>query len=275
MSPINPADRNAIFSRIFGNNISRAREVVAAGLIRLRISPHIITVVGLMVSITAGFFLAFGAGDRVGPSSEPGHSWYGFTAGLLLILAAAFDILDGAVARISQHITKMGGLLDSCCDRVADAAVFIGILWYYISHTEISHYRLFALATAIALSDALIISYVKARAENFIDRCPVGYWQRGERVAGIFIGLFSGHMATVMVMLAVSSGFTVLRRLVFACRQTSRTENQQPLLASQPVVNGPMRWALWRYRRMSLPYDIVTAANISIILFVDLQAIAA
>ena len=271
MSKLPQADRKALFSRLFGRNIARLREVVAAELIHLRIGPNSLTIVGLLTTVAAAVCLAFGAGDKVGSPTSPGFGWYGFAAALLIIFASAFDILDGAVARNSNHITKVGALLDSCCDRVADAAIFTGIMMYYVRHPEIKHHQLFALATIIALANAQIISYIKARAENFIDRCPVGYWQRGERVAGILIGLFSGHIGTVMVMLATLSAFTVLRRLIFACRQVKRSETNAPPLDPRAPQTGIMRLALWRHPRMSLPYDIVTAANIALILFIDLQ----
>ncbi|MBN1436836.1 MAG: CDP-alcohol phosphatidyltransferase family protein [Sedimentisphaerales bacterium] len=268
MSPINKANHTAIFSRIFGNNIQRAREFVAAGLIRCHVGPNTLTILGLLTTIAAGVFLAYGAGDKVG--SGPDHSWFGFTAAMLIILSAAFDILDGAVARNSKKITKAGAFLDSSCDRVADAAIFIGIIMYYVRRPDIPHNHLFILAAAVAFTNAEIISYVKARAENFIDSCPVGYWQRGERIAAIFIGLFSGHIATVMVQLAIFSSFTVLRRIVFAFRQIRREEtNRTPLDPTSRT--GYRRAILWYYKRGSLPYDLVTATNIAIILFIDLQ----
>ena len=272
MNGINKADRKAIFSRLFGNNIQRARQYVAAAMIYLGVSPNVLTVLGMLTTFAAGVCLALGAGDKVGSASTgAGYSWYGFWAGMLIILASAFDILDGAVARISGQITKQGGFLDSCLDRVADAFIFIGIMIYYLRHSEITHASWFIVASAVALANAEIISYIKARAENFIESCGVGYWQRGERIAGILIGLFSGHIATVMVLLAVSSSFTVLRRLVFAARQIKRMENAQPLLETRPPLTGVFKLALWRYRRGTWPYDAITAFNILIILLVDVQ----
>ena len=272
MSPINKADRGAIFSRLFGNNIQRARQYVAAAMIYLGVSPNALTVLGMLTTLAAGAGLALGAGDKVGAASTgAGYSWWGFWAGMLIILASAFDILDGAVARISDSITQQGGFLDSCLDRVADAIIFIGIAIYFLGHPEIPYASWFVGASMVALANAEIISYIKARAENIIESCPVGYWQRGERIAGILIGLFSGHIATVMALLAVSSAFTVLRRLVFAARQIKRMENGRPLLETRPRLTGIYRLALWRYRRGTLAYDVITAFNILIILLVDLQ----
>ena len=272
MSDINKADRGAIFSRLFGNNIQRARQYVAAAMIWLGVSPNVLTVLGMVTTFAAAGCLTLGAGDKVGSGSAgAGCSWWGFSGAMLIILASAFDILDGAVARTGGRITKQGGFLDSCLDRIADAVIFIGIIIYYLRHADIPYAGWFVIAGAVALANAEIISYIKARAENFIESCPVGYWQRGERIAGILIGLFSGHIATVMVLLAVSSAFTVLRRLIFAARQIKRMEQSRPLLDPHAPLTGIYKLALWRYRRGTVPYDVITAFNIIIILLVDLQ----
>ena len=264
MSKINRANRGAVFSRLFGNNIARAREIVAAGLIRTGVGPNTLTFLGLLCTVAAAVFMGLGAGDKIGE-----QNWYAFWAGIGLIFASACDMLDGAVARNSQQMTLLGAFLDSCFDRIADGAIFVGIAIYYLNHPEIPRAKIFVVATMVALVNAQITSYVKARAENVIDKCPVGYWQRGERIAGILIGLFCGHIGTVMVMLAVLGGLTVLRRLIFAGRQLIRRANNLGGLDPKAPLQGIMRLALWRYPRGSIPYDIVTACNIALILFVD------
>jgi CDP-diacylglycerol--glycerol-3-phosphate 3-phosphatidyltransferase len=271
MKNITNAERRAIFSRLVGNNIARAREVLAAGLVRLHINPNVLTVLGMIVTLAGSVFLALGAGDKIGAGSTAGYSWHGFWAGIFLVFANAFDILDGAVARVGKQATQWGGFLDSCCDRISDGAIFIAICIYYLLHNDQPHWELFTVLSIVALLHAELISYVKARAENIIPACPVGYWQRGERIAAIVIGLFSGHIATVMAMLAVLPAFTVLRRMLFARQQIRRLEKGQPLLDPRAPLKGIMRLALWRYRRGTIQYDLITAANIAIILFVDLQ----
>ncbi len=266
------ANRNAIFSRLFGNNIARARERVAAAMIFLHVTPNILTTMGLFCSLTAAVFLAQGAGDDIGSSNVPGKSWYGVWGAIIIIFGCAFDILDGAVARNSGTSTKCGAFLDSTLDRFADAAVLIGILMYYLTHPQQPYHRLLVVFTVVALVNSEFISYIKARAENFIPSCPVGYWQRGERLAGVLIGLFCGHINTVMVMLAILPAFTVLRRLLFSFRQIRRQENNLPLLDPKNLT-GWRKYLLWRYRRGTVPYDFVTAVNISLILFLDAQKI--
>lgn len=267
---IKKANREAVFSRLFGNNISRMREIVAHGLIKLHIGPNALTVVGLLFTLVGGFFLALGAGDTIGSRPVEGYSWYGFWAGIVLILANACDMLDGAVARNNNRMTRFGAFFDSCTDRISDGVIFIGILIYYLRHPNTEHARLLAILSIVALVNALLISYTKARAENFIENCGVGYWQRGERQAAILIGLFSGQIPTVVVMLAVLTALTWLRRMVFAYQQIRRNEKNLPALDPKAPLQGIMKLALWRYPRGTLPYDLVTAFNIAIILFVDL-----
>lgn len=265
--------REAVFSRLFGSNIARLRDRVAALLIRLHVKPNTLSAAGLLVTLAAGGFLCWGAGQNLTEARAAGTCWYGFWAGVLLILASACDMLDGTVARCYHQTTQLGAFLDSCFDRIADGAIFLGIMAYYLRHPETPRAPLWALASGVALLNAELISYTKARAENLIPLCSAGYWQRGERQAGILIGLFSGHLATVVAMLAVLAAFTVLRRLVFCSRQIGRLDRNEPLAEPRAPLTGIYRLALWRYRRGTLPYDITTAANICLILFCDLQRI--
>jgi CDP-diacylglycerol---glycerol-3-phosphate 3-phosphatidyltransferase len=267
------AQRLAIFSRLFGNNIARARDWIARGLIAVGVHPDFLTFMGMLTTLVSVALLARGAGDKSGPDLTPGEGACRVGAGLVIILACAFDILDGAVAKLDGKTSQRGGYLDSMLDRISDAAVFVGIMLYYLRHPELPSSALLATLAVIAMVNAETISYAKARAENFIASCPVGYWQRGERLAGTLIGLFCGHIATVMVMLAVLPALTAIRRITFACRQISRQEHNQPLLDPKAPLRGIMRLAWWRYRRGSPQYDVVTAINISMILFVDVQCL--
>ena len=259
-------ERRAIFSRLFGNNIAWMRDLLARMLVRAHVGPDLLTYFGLMVTLFAGVLLGLGAGDKVGGGGD-GRSWYGFWAGLLIIAASSFDILDGAVARIGNQVSRRGAFLDSCFDRVGDGLIFTGIMVYYLRHREIEYGEIFAVSSVVALANAEIISYVKARAENFISSFRAGYWQRGERIAAILIGLFSGHVGTVMVMLAIFPAFTVVRRIYYGGREIAREEQGVARAGGGNV----SRLMFWRVGRGRLGYDIATAIYIIIILLVDLQ----
>ncbi|MBN2211798.1 MAG: CDP-alcohol phosphatidyltransferase family protein [Sedimentisphaerales bacterium] len=255
------AQREALLSRFIGHSIQRLRRLVAGVLIRLRIGPTTLTVCGLPATVAAGGFLAVGGGDHTLTAR--------WSALAFLLLAAAFDMLDGTVARSTGRMTKLGAFLDSCLDRISDGIIFTALAWYYFTRPGNTQHLWLALAAMISLLNAELISYLKARAENFIPSCAVGYWQRGERLAAVMIGLAVGHTGTVMVMLAMLPALTVWRRLTFSLRQLHRLDNGKPLLDPGAKPAGLMRLALWRYRRGHPAYDFVTAVNIAAIVIID------
>ena len=122
----------------------------------------------------------------------------------------------------------------------------------------------FLLLCGVGLLSAMMISYTKARAEDFVDNCSVGFWKRGERFSAILIAAFVANPGAAVLLLAVSSPFTVWRRI----RHTHR------LMAGKPVVRDPRReggWLAklqpWKYPRMSWPYDLITLSNIAFLIF--------
>ena len=115
---------------------------------------------------------------------------------MLLILAGACDMLDGAVARVGRMGTKAGGVLDSSVDRVSDLALYLGCFLHFVIITPAS--ATYALLAAVGLCCGMLISYVKARAESEIPDCSVGYWLRGERFAAMLIGCLCGHVPAVL-----------------------------------------------------------------------------
>lgn len=262
---INSAERTALLSRLFGNNIQRAREVVATFLIKWHVHPTLLTFMGLLAMLVAALCLLLGAGARPG---DP-RRLYQFEALAFILLSSAFDILDGAVARNSGKVSKLGAFLDSCLDRIADGAILCGIAGHYLYFSEQPQRHLLVILTFITLMNAEFISYIKARGENFIPSVGVGFWQRGERIAAILIGLTFGHIPTVLLLLATSSSLTVLRRIVFSARQIHRMETGQPLVDTKARPTGIYCLALWRYPRGHLFYDLAVAFNIAIIIFVD------
>ncbi|MGB9003461.1 MAG: CDP-alcohol phosphatidyltransferase family protein, partial [Nitrosotalea sp.] len=57
------------------------------------------------------------------------HFQYSFViGGVLLLISGFFDIVDGQVARITGKASKKGAFLDSVFDKIAEVAIFLGIL---------------------------------------------------------------------------------------------------------------------------------------------------
>jgi CDP-diacylglycerol---glycerol-3-phosphate 3-phosphatidyltransferase len=230
------------------------RDSWARGLVRLGVTPNALTVFGTLCSVAAGGVLGMATW-----TDEPRYS---LLAGGFLFLAFAGDMLDGAVARIGGKSTTFGALLDSTLDRVSDFALWAGLGVGYILRDPPN--VTFALLCMVGFAEAVLISYVKARAEDFVDHCGVGYWQRGERSAGIIIAAFACNPHAYVVELSILSLFTVLRRILHA----------RALLAGRsPVTDARTRgrWyhklQPWLYPRATWPYDLLTITYIAFLIF--------
>ncbi len=178
-------------------------------------TPNMISCAGLVVALAAAGCLAVGAGHAAPWSTSPvgqPRSLWPVIAGLLMLVAGILDLLDGAVARNGNLQTRFGGVLDSTLDRFGDMAVLLGCTLYFARSGNLTY----VLLSGLALLSVVQISYVKARAEAFLDDLGVGFWQRGERTVAFILGGLTGHVATVLWILAVFPPFTVARRLVHA-----------------------------------------------------------
>jgi CDP-diacylglycerol--glycerol-3-phosphate 3-phosphatidyltransferase len=145
-----------------------------------------------------------------------------FWAGIVLIVANLFDMLDGQVARLSGRVTRFGGFLDSSLDRLSDMVVFVGLMIFYARDTEF-HSTLNVFLAGAGLMGSVMVSYASARAESLIPKCDVGFLRRPERVVLIIIGALSTHpgstnffanrMPAVLWVLAVGSYWTFAQRM--------------------------------------------------------------
>lgn len=239
-----------MIGRAIGAGFAAAREAIAAVLVRLGATPNAVSLLGIVFTAAAGVCLALGA-------DAPGT--YPLLAGGLLVLAAACDMLDGAVARLGNCATPFGAFLDSTLDRFSDFAVYAGIAAFYAARGNVT----FVLLAMLAVFNAFSISYAKARAENLIPACPVGYWQRGERFAAVLIATFGFNVPALLVQQAILPAFTTLRRVAYT---------RAVLRGRRPIVDPRhggiwLKLRLWSWPRKTIPYDLVTAANIAWLVF--------
>lgn len=165
---------------------------------RVSISPNVISVAGFGITVLAAAVI-------------PQHLQIG---GLLILLGGLFDMLDGVVARTNGKASKFGALLDSTLDRYSDAAVFLGAAAYFHG---IDHMAGAALSLG-TLVGALLVSYVRARAEGLGIPCHVGLMERPERIVLLAFGCLTGWMFPVMIALFVLSHVTVLQRILHVSR---------------------------------------------------------
>jgi CDP-diacylglycerol--glycerol-3-phosphate 3-phosphatidyltransferase len=254
-----------MIGRAIGFGFVAARDFIARGLVGIGISPNALTLTGMVLTFGAGVCYALGAGSGRAAwdlSVRPGApSAYPLLAGGLLILSSACDMLDGAVARLGGRGTPFGAFLDSTLDRFSDFAVYAGIATYYAWQHPAN--LTFVLLSMVAFFNAFMISYTRARAEDLIESCAVGYWQRGERSAAILIATFAHNVPALVVQQAILPMLTVARRI----RHTRAVlKGASPLL---DPAGGPMhlKLRLWRWPRMTLPYDLITGLNIAWLIF--------
>ena len=258
-----------MIGRAVGNGVARLRDAIARSLVRAGVTPNMLTLLGLVFTLAASACLALGAGAELAWTLRPGdlHRYepnaFLLLAGVLLLLCCAGDMLDGAVARIGGKSTTFGAFLDSTLDRFSDFAIYLGIALYFLLRGNITYTLLPMLATFAAL----MISYTRARAEDLIQFCTVGYWQRGERMTAVLIAVFAHNVPALLWQQAFLPMLTVWARIDYTRRVAA---GQKPILDPRQSTRLWDRLKLWRYPRMTVPYDAIAAANIAFLLFVHI-----
>jgi CDP-diacylglycerol---glycerol-3-phosphate 3-phosphatidyltransferase len=174
------------------------------------VPPNILTTIG--VTINMGCAVLFALGEF-------------FWAGVVLIVANLFDMLDGGVARLTGRVTKYGSFLDSSLDRLSDMTVFFGIMIFY-SRDLPQHSLLNVILAGLGMICSVMVSYTTARSEGLGVKANIGFLQRPERIVLLIIGALStwdwnsdfvlfNRMPQVLFVLAVGSLWTVIQRFLF------------------------------------------------------------
>jgi len=188
-------------------------ERIVHGLALTRISPNALTFIGLVINIVAAFL--FGHANAIDADRMF------FYAGLVVLFAGIFDMLDGRVARRNHQVTVFGSFFDSVIDRYSDVVLFFGLLVYY---GRINRFR-YVVLVAFVMVTSLMVSYTRARAEALIPLCKVGFMERPERIVLVILGaLFNrwGAMAPALWVLAVLSTITVAHRIIYTYQNTKK-----------------------------------------------------
>lgn len=180
---------------------SRITDPIVGILSRSRIKPNALTFINLALNIVAAYVIA---------------SSHFILGGVLVLASGLFDLLDGALARLTGQTTSFGAILDSTVDRISEAAVLCGLLiWYIPKEAKIEIVLIFAV-----LIGSFLISYIRARAEGLGLQCQVGLFTRAERVIVLSIGLLVNQVFIALCVLAVFSYITVVQRLLYLWKQT-------------------------------------------------------
>jgi CDP-diacylglycerol--glycerol-3-phosphate 3-phosphatidyltransferase len=174
-------------------------------LARTPVTPNMLTWLGFLITIGAAIIIA------------TDHLWI---AGIVVLVAGLFDMLDGALARVTNRVTRFGGILDSTLDRLSEAALLLSLLVVYARGQDVAE----SLLVGIALLGSLMVSYIRARVEGLGIECKVGLFTRPERVIVLALGLilsqFDYALITALAIITFFSYFTLGQRLIHAWQQT-------------------------------------------------------
>jgi CDP-diacylglycerol---glycerol-3-phosphate 3-phosphatidyltransferase len=207
------------------NGYLRLIDPVADWLVRARVHPNTITVIGTLCTVAGG--VIYGTGHIR-------------TAGWFLGLTALFDVLDGMVARRSNRSSTFGAFLDSTLDRVADGAVMGGLATFYALN-PVHRSVPMMIVCMLGLIGAFLTSYTRARAEALGIEAKVGMLQRPERVVLLsvpqaFFGLaLDGWVLSLIILiLTVTAWVTVVQRIAFVHHAT-RDDSEARLTRDTPA----------------------------------------
>jgi len=215
----------------------RLVDPVADWFVKRGVHPNTITCIGTVCTLVGG--IIYGTGHIK-------------TGGWFLGLTALFDVLDGTVARRSNRSSTFGAFLDSTLDRLADGFVLGGLAVFYATSRLHSSVPML-IVCLMGLIGAFLTSYTRARAEALGLDAKVGMLQRPERVVLLsapqaFFGLvFNGWvLAIIIVILTVTAWITVVQRVAFVYRATTRAEEAEARAENEA---RPRFWARNRAAR--------------------------
>ncbi len=173
------------------------------------------------LGVTPNMLTLFGFAGNVGAAVLAANGRF-LEAGIVMLAFSALDFLDGSLARATGRATPFGSVLDSTMDRLSEAAVLFGLLWYF-SGLDAREEELLIFAAVVA---SIMVSYLRARAEIIGVKLREGIFTRTERVLLLGGGLIlqdildTNVLTPVLWALALIAGFTVLQRLAMVWLKT-------------------------------------------------------
>lgn len=185
----------------FRESLKPHLEKIGSGFASTGLSPNFWTSVGLVFAFACS--IAYGLNQQI---------QYAFIlGGILLLVSGFFDVVDGQVARVTKKTSKKGGFLDSVFDKVAEVAIFLGIL--IGNFTE--PYLVF-----LAITMSLLVSYSRSRAESLgVKLQGIGIGERAERLLVIAIlGMIPGMMPYAVIIVIIISAITFVQRVIVTAK---------------------------------------------------------
>lgn len=165
------------------------------------VSPNFLSIIGFIITLFACYKL----------SSDL------LMGGVLIIVGALFDMLDGVVARTRSKITLFGAFLDSVLDRYSDAFILLALAYNFGNAFNITG----VILSMGTLLGSFMTSYSRARAEGIGEECKYGIMERPERIILISIGAISGYIIPALWVLVVLTNLTVIQRIYYVWNATN------------------------------------------------------
>jgi CDP-diacylglycerol---glycerol-3-phosphate 3-phosphatidyltransferase len=170
------------------------------GLVRLGITPNMLTAAGLVLAAAAGVLIAL---NRLG------------LAALALAISGLLDALDGDLARQRPQPGRLGPFIDSVADHYGDFAVYLGLAWRALAAFD----RATVLLVFLAMFGSLVGSHIRSRAGMIgVDLKNTGMFTRMERTLVLLAGLVTGWVIPALVVLAVANNVSAAERVIATLR---------------------------------------------------------
>ena len=187
---------------------------IGAFLNRLGVRPNVITTAGLLGNVAGGVLIA------------SGHLLWG---GIVAMVTAPLDALDGTMARLRNESSRYGAFVDSVSDRYSEFALYAGLLVYFI---QIGTWK-DALLVLFAAMGSILVSYIRAKAEALNYSAKIGLFTRVERYLVLIPGVILGFPRVSLWILAIISNFTALQRFWYVREQAKQDGEVRQLRKDQ------------------------------------------
>jgi len=180
---------------IRNNILDKIETPIVTFLHKLKISPNLLSVFGLILGIIAAVFIALD--DLI-------------LAALFLVIGAIADLFDGSLARKFNKETNFGAFLDSVIDRVQELSIFIGATYLLINKENYE----WAILPVLTLGLSFLVSYSRARGEGLgIQTKDSGIVTRPERLLILIIGLITNQFIIAMMIVSLTSLISFIQRV--------------------------------------------------------------
>jgi len=252
-----------IIGQSIGNVGNAWRDEIARECIRRRLSPLLLTTIGMGLNVLGGILIGAGFAIQTSPN------WLHLAAGIIMLLAGALDLLDDMVARLSESVTKFAAFSDSVFDIYSDLAIFAGTLAYFAARDSLG----FVIVSAIAFGGVLVMRYTQARAESLLPgRYNAGYMRRPEWIVVVIVSCLLNRLQTGMALIAFFSNLAVFHRIWDTHQTAHNLEHPDEAGHGYGSLSAPAVTRFWRsvifwtYPRQSWQHDLLSLIMLLILI---------